>query len=326
MTTTTSITPVRRLSRAGAVLGALCLALATAVPAQAGLNDPPTRPGEGPNPWGDGGTVRIKTHQTGGGSACTFIASPNSIGGVCVRANAMDGPTIEEVLAGDPLPECWDEKLTDEELADINLAHGDGTSWYWHRCLTGIDRETYEIGPEGLFFHIGIWPIADDSPDLVFLTPNQQAFVDRFVDRGNVPRPVLVASPSPVPWVNDDVAFFNYGEDEISLNLSQPGVAMRGRVTEIMVYPEGPDGPHVTCPGSGIQVDEDDTPQSVPDACWHAYEESSIGKDSDAFEAAIYAKWQVDIRINGEWQPFHEFSKGSPAMVQVNEVQALVRP
>lgn len=324
--TTTTTTSIRRNRRIGAVLAAAGLVLATAVPAQAGLNDPPTRPGEDTVPWDDNGSVRIKTHQTGGGSACTFIASPNSIGGICVRASAFDGPTIEEVLGGDPLPECWDEKLTDEELADINLAHGEGTSWYWHRCLRGIDPETLEIDPEGLYFQIGIWPIADDSPDLVSLTPNQQAFVDRFVDRGNVPRPLLVASPSPVPWVNDDVAFFNFGDDEVSLNLAQPGVAMRGKITEIKVFPEGPDGPVVTCPGSGIQVDADDTPQTVPDACWHAYEQSSLGREGDHFEANIYAKWQVDIRINGQWEPFHEFTKGAPSMVQVNEVQAVVRP
>jgi hypothetical protein len=320
MTTTT-----RHRRWSAALLAAAGLALATALPAQAGLNDPPVRPGEGIT-WGSGGAVKVKTMQTGGGSACSFIASPNSIGGVCVRANAFTGVTIEEILGGDPLPECWDERLTDEELRDINLVHGEGTAWYWHRCLRGIDPETFEIGPDGLHFQVGIWPFADGDPELTFLTPNQQAFVERFVHRGNVPAPVLVASPSPVPWVNDDVAFFNYGDDEVSVDLAAPGVQMRGRITEIMVYPEGPDGPAVTCPGSGVQVEADDTPQSVPDACWHAYEQSSLAQEGDAFEAEIYAKWQIDVRIGGTWRPFHEFSKGAPATVQVNEVQALVRP
>lgn len=318
----------RTLTRRRTALGLVAaagLALTTALPAQAGLSDPPVRPGEGVS-WNNGKSVEIKSMRVGPGQACTFIASPNSIGGVCVRANGYDRPSIEEVLGGDPLPECWDERLNAEELTDLNLEHGDGMSWYWHRCLTGIDPETLEIGPEGISFAIGIQPFADDDPALVFLTPNQQAFVDRFVQRGNVPAPVLVASPSPVPWVNDDVAFFNYGEDEILVNMNAPGVQMRGKITEIMVRPEGPDGPSITCPGPGIQVEAGDTPESVPEACWHAYERSSLGLDGDHYDAEIHTKWQVDIRIGGEWRPFHEFTKAAPAMIQVNEVQALVRP
>lgn len=317
----------RRWRRAalGAV-AAVGLSASMVAPAQAGLTDPPPRPGEGIT-WGTGGKVKVKSMRTGNGSACSFIASPNSIGGVCVHANAFNGPSIEQILGGDPLPTCWDERLTDEELYDINLQHGDGTGWYWHRCLRGIDPETLEIEEGGLHFEIGIWPFDDNSPDLVFLTPNQQAFVDRFVQRGNVPAPVLVASPNPVPWVNDDVAFFNYGDDELAVDMSAPGVQMRAKITEILVYPEGrTDGEPIACDGPGLQVEAGDTPESVPDACWYTFERSSLDRPGDYFDAEIHAKWQVDVRIDGVWQPFHEFSKGAPAMVMVNEVQALVRP
>ena len=319
--------PTRSRLRRGAlaVLAAAGVGLSAMTPAEA-LGRPPVRPGEGIS-WGDGGQAKITTIATGEGSACSFIASPNAIGGVCVHAKGFDGPTIEEILGGDPLPECWQEKLTAQELSDLNLANGTGTSWYWNRCLAGIDRETMEIEPGGLYFGVGILPFRDDDPELVFLTPNQQAFVERFVDRGNVPTPVLVASPNPTPFVNDDVAFFNYGEDELVVDMrSAPGVQMRAKITETKVYPEGPDGPVVTCAGPGVQAEEGDTPESLPEACWHAYEQSSIGRDGDVFDAEIHVKWQVDVRIGGVWRPFHEFTKASPAMVQVNEVQALVRP
>ncbi|GAA5159315.1 hypothetical protein [Ornithinimicrobium tianjinense] len=314
----------RRARRLGGIAAALGLTVALAAPASAGLGDPPSRPGEGIT-WGDGGQVKIKSMHTGNGT-CSFIASPNSLGGICVTANGVDGPSITEVLAGDPLPSCWDEKLTDQELEDTNLQHGDGTSWYWHRCLRGIDPETLEIEPGGINFGIGIWPFADDDPDLVFLTPNQQAFVDRFVSRGNVPEPVLLASPNPVPLVNQDVAFYNYGDDQIQVDMSVPGVAMRGKITQMIVYPQGRPGPAVTCPGAGVQAQEGDTPRSLREACWYAYKESSLGRDGDYYDAEIHVKWQVDVLLDGRWQPFHSFTKGAPAMIPVNEVQALVQP
>lgn len=323
MTTYPTTSRLRRGALAG--LAAAALALSMTTPAEA-FGKPPVRPGKGVF-FGSGNGTRVKTMATGNGSACSFISGPNAIGGVCVHAKGFDGPTIEEILAGDPLPDCWQEKLTPQELTDMNLAHGEGTSWYWNRCLAGIDRETMEIEPGGIYFGIGIKPFRDDDPELVFLTPNQQAFVDRFVERGNVPTPILVASPNPAPFVNEDVAFFNYGDDELVVDMrSAPGVQMRAKITQTKVYPEGPDGPVVTCDGSGAQAEEGDTPESLPEACWHTYEQSSIGRDGDVFDAEIHVQWQVDVRINGVWRPFHEFTKASPAMVQVNEVQALVRP
>lgn len=317
--------PMTSMRRGLTALAAAGLGLALAAPpAVAGLGDPPTRPGEGGG-WNNGALVRIKTYQTGDG-ACSLIASPNSIGGVCVRANAFSEVTIEEILGGDPLPECWDEALTQEELDAANLINSDDAAWYWHRCLRGIDPETYEIDPDGIYLAVGIWPFDDGDPDLVFLTENQQRFMDRFVNQGNVPTPVLMASPNPLPYVNDDVSFYNFGDDEMTVSLAAPGVQMRAKITEMLVYPEGREGPSITCPGPGKQADVNDTPESLRDACWYAYGQSSLDQDEDVFEAEIHVKWQVDARVNGSWEQFHEFTKSGLAQIPVNEVQALVRP
>ena len=316
----------RAITRGLAVVAAAGLSLALAAPQAAALGDPPVRPGEGSS-WNNGNLVRIKTYQTGDG-ACSLIASPNSIGGVCVRANAFSGPTIEEILDGDPLPECWDEPLSDEELKSINLINSEDAAWYWHRCLQGIDPETYEIGPDGIYLSVGIWPFENDDPELEFLTPNQQRFMDRFVDRGNVPAPVLLASPNPMPFVNDDVSFYNFGDDEMRVNLSAPGVQMRAKITEMLVYPEGRDGDAepITCPGPGKQADVNDSPSTLRDACWYAYEQSSMTSPGDFFEAEVNVRWQVDARVDGTWEEFHQFTKAGTAQIPVNEVQALVRP
>src|SRR5690606_17569422 len=132
-------------------------------------------------------------------------------------------------------------------------------------------------------------------------TPNQQVFVNRFVSRGNVPEPVLLASPRPMPLVNEDVAFYNYGDSEMHVDMSIPGVAMRGKITETMVYPAGRPGEAVRCSGPGVQVDEGDTPRTLRDACWHLYKASSLTQADDYFAAEIHVKWQVDVFIGGRW-------------------------
>lgn len=321
----TTLPRTRALRRGLAGLATAGLSLALLAPQAAALGEPPVKPGDGGGSWNNGKKVRIKTYQTGDG-ACSLIASPSSIGGVCVRANAFSGVTIEEILGGDPLPECWDEPLNEEELEAANLINSEDAAWYWHRCLQGIDPETLEIEPEGIHLAVGIWPFEHGDPDLVFLTENQQRFMDRFVNRGNVPLPVLMASPNPLPFVNDDIAFYNFGDDEMRVSLAAPGVEMRAKITEMLVYPEGREGESITCPGPGTQADADDTPQNLPDACWYAYEQSSLNRPGDFFEAEIHVKWQVDARINGHWEQFHEFTKSGTAQIPVNEVQALVRP
>lgn len=307
-----------------AAAGAAALLLTTGMPAQAAVSYDP-RPGQ-PIQWGPNLKTRIKTYQTGNGSACSLIASPNSVGGVCLSASAFDGPTIKEVLDGDDLPECWQEKLTGEELKDIGLEHGDGAGWYWNRCLTGIDPKTFEIEEGGIQFAVGIWYFEDDDPELVELTPNQVEFIDRFVRRGNVPQPVMLSAPSPVPWVNDDVAFYNATEDDLHVDLAVPGAEMRGRITEMLVYPEGRPGPSVKCSGGGVEVGPDDTPSTVRDACWHAFEQASQTQPDDQYRGEIHVMWQIDARVNGQWEEFHTFVKSSEGVIQVNEVQALVRP
>lgn len=314
----------RALRRRLAALAAAGLSLTLLAPQAAALGEPPVKPGDAERRKG-AGNAKIRTYQTGDG-ACSLIASPHSIGGVCVRANAFTGITVEEILDGDPLPECWDEPLTQDELEAINLVNSEDAGWYWHRCLEGIDPETFEIDPEGLHLSVYIWPYQNDDPELLFLTENQQRFVDRFVNRGNVPQPVLLASPNPLPFVNDDISFYNYGTDEMQVDLPAPGVQMRAKITELLVYPEGRDGESITCPGPGRQADVNDTPQNLRDACWYAYEQSSMTQPGDYFEAEIHVKWQVDARVDGSWEPFHEFHKSGSAQIPVNEVQALVRP
>ena len=73
-TTTRRHSSTRRRGRAARTVltaaAAGSLALAVALPAQAGLTDPPVRPGEGVS-WNNGKSVRIKSMKVGNGAACS---------------------------------------------------------------------------------------------------------------------------------------------------------------------------------------------------------------------------------------------------------------
>lgn len=323
-----------RRAALAAFLGVLLL-LAPALPAHSwGTAPPPSpgpvSPGNGPAPWGEGRPLKVKSYNVAPGTGCSLVSTSSYLGGVCVSNQGRDPISIKGLLKGDPLPDCWDVRLTREELDAMNLENSAGYGWWWHRCLHGIDPDTLEItAPEGVTFSMGIWVFAaDPQPGEEYvpyeLTVNQANLVEHFESRGNVPPPVLLASPNPVPRVNDPVSFYNSGEDQMQVTVFGD-VQMRASVEEIVVYPEGPDGPTVRCDGSGHQADPDDREGSGA-GCWYRYPQASSTQPDGYYTAEIHARWVVETNASGQWERFHQFTKSGTALIQVNEVQALVVP
>ena len=49
---------------------------------------------------------------------CTIVSGPTYIGGVCA-GERNKGRTVKQILGDDPVPDCWDDKATDAELASL---------------------------------------------------------------------------------------------------------------------------------------------------------------------------------------------------------------
>lgn len=264
-----------------------------------------------------------------GSRVCRAVAGPEYIGAVCT-SNTDGRPihvVIEEILDGDPLPECWHQALTDAELRSLGLKNGEeGARWFWVRCLHGVDPESYEVDDDGA--HVSLQYRRLPEEEVIELTDPQQRLVDFLSGNHTIPAPVLGVSPHPVAVAHQDVSFYNagaeLGEHEVVVSLADMGVTMRARVVGLEVATG--DGATVACPGNGHRARPEQRPSDAPQACWHSYSQSSLGLPQDAFDSWVSARWRVEINRGHGWEDFHAFDKVARHRVQVNEIQAIVVP
>jgi hypothetical protein len=312
----------------GAVMGVVLLTMpaapAAAIDSEGSESDGTTSPGAN-----TGGTTGSGGTQTGQIGNCTAVAGPNYLGLAC--GSYTGGTlTVKEILGKDPVPDCWHEPLTASELAAMELQNTpepDASTWYWERCLHGIDKKTKTIGPEGVSFTIGL--VSLDPDDAKKLTDNQADLVDfQGVDQ-QVPAPVVVASPSARPRVGADVSFFDPVDNVVEAMAGN--VLLRAEVTQLEVQPLGEGmGDVVTCPGTGHRAEPGDSPATHPDACWYRYQRSSAGQPSNSegvpsYPVVVTEQWTVTSSLNGgPAQLFTTFEKSQITSLPVTEIQTLV--
>lgn len=329
---------VRRLLKSLAVAGVAAAVFATA-PAYAW--ETPGGSGAGD----DSETGETPTSSTGGSSGsgggegvvgnCHAVANSNYLGLACYNGGGGGGETrsIEEILGDDELPECWHEPMTERELEALSLQNSPDSTWYWERCLEGIDPQTLEIGPDGVDVSVGYVALGAGD-DVITLTANQQELIDTFRLDGDatIPAPVAGVSPASRPRVGAWVSFFNGTDSEVTANAG--AMVLRAAVTRIDVEPLGEGkAPLLTCSGNGYEAQKGDTPDTVSaDACWHKYEQSSAGEPDQKYPVRMTTHWAVQYsQGGGGWQPFVGFG-GSPVTFTksqvtnhpVTEIQALV--
>lgn len=261
---------------------------------------------------------------------CHVVSSPSFLGLSCGTVNGGGNTqTIKQMLGSDPLPGCWNEPMTDQEKAALGVQDtpgAQGSTWWWVKCLTGIDPKTLAVQPGGAKISWGynsyLTNPGPGDPKVVRLTANQQKLVDSQARVGSIPTPVAAVSPSGVPVVGQQVAFFDGTPGEVTRDLG--GVSLRALVTKVTVDPMG-DGNSVSCPGTGVRAASTDTPASKPGACWYQYTKSSAREQDQKFAGSITAHWEVSVSTDGgaHWQPFNAFDKTALTNQQVNEIQAL---
>lgn len=313
------------------------IAAAAAVPAVLMLTLAVLTPGVAPRSLADvvptGSATPTGTPTTGSGTPtyghvknCAIVSSSNYLGMSCAGSD-NGGRTIAEILGHSEVPGCWDEPLNDDELAAMNVENKDGPdgwTYYWDKCLSGIDPKTKTLEPGGIEITVELLRINHGDP-VKTLDIRQQELVRGLARNGNIPVPVAGVSPADHARVGGDVSFFD-GTDAL-VQVQVGSVLLRARVASIDIEPLGPDRlPKISCPGTGIIADAGDTPQSRPNGCWYRYLHSSAGQPDDAYPVQITAHWVVESSADGggTWALFNTFTKSAITRVQVKEVQALV--
>ena len=258
---------------------------------------------------------------------CSIVSGPSYVGGVCA-GSVNESRSVKQILGDDPVPDCWDEKVSDEELAAMgkhNVPGPGGYTYYWSHCLTGIDKKTKVREPGGVHISTELNPIPNGTPPRT-LTHNQQVLVDGFADRGNVPTPIAAVSPSDHPRVGQDVAFSNASDGDFYVR--PLGAVIHAYVDHTYVEPLGSGrAPRIDCPGNGTVAEPGQRPVEGDGLCWYRYLHSSAGQADDVYDVRITSHWVVEISATGEpgsYERLDDFMKSATTRIPVTEIQTLV--
>lgn len=314
--------PRARRLLAALLAGGLLLGGATG-PAQAtDIPAPPADPGSQIPPVTNGPTNDSGTTATTQAGSCSVVSSPSFLGLSCGDSQ-MTTRSVKQILGDDPVPVCWDDKLNGAELDALSYQNGEST-WYWHRCLKGINPKTKKVQPGGVHFTVELLGIGPGE-QVVTLTGNQQQLVNMYSTDGTIPFPVAGVSPSATPRVGGWVSFFD-GTDNV-VTVRAGAVVLRAHVASIKIEPVGEGtNPALTCNGIGYRAKRGETRLSHPAGCWYRYAASSADQTDNAYPVNITAHWVVEVSSGGGYQPLNEFDKSQVTNVPVTEIEALVVP
>lgn len=258
---------------------------------------------------------------------CSIVSGPSYVGGVCA-GSASEGKSVKEILGDDPVPDCWDEPVSADDMAALgveNVPGPDGYTYYWEHCLTGVNKKTKVPEPGGMHISTLLYARPNSKPPRT-LTANQQQLVDGLADRGNVPAPVAATSPSAQPRVGLDLAFFNLSDGDFYVR--PPGAVIHAHVDHTYVEPLGAGRlPKIDCPGNGTAASPGQRPATGDGLCWYRYLHSSAGQPDDVFDVQITSHWVVDISADGKpgtFERLDDFTKSATTLMSVKEIQALV--
>lgn len=307
--------------RLGAVLATAAAAvLLLAAPASAEWHDNPPPTGTG-GATGDRPAVQTTWHN------CSIVSGPSYVGGVCAGSTSQ-GKTVKQILGDDPVPDCWDEPVSEEQLAAMgrdNVPGPDGYAYYWEHCLTGVDKKTKTVEPGGMHISTELHTIDNGKPPRT-LTANQQALVDGKSDQGNVPAPIAVVSPPDHPRVGLDVAFSNASSGDFYVR--PLGAVIHAYVDHTYVEPLGAGvPPKKDCPGNGTVAQPGQRPADGDGLCWYRYLRSSAGLPHETYDVQITSHWVVEISATGApgtFERLDDFMKSATTRIPVTEIQALV--
>jgi hypothetical protein len=330
-----------RLRLVGSVIAVLALPLALSAPALGdGGGDITLPPPSTPAPPQPPDTSTGDVGGTGGGSdtrgGCAVVAGPSYLGVSCAGAQDRGGKTVKEILGDDPVPGCWDDPVPEDQLAKMgrhNEPGAGGLTWYWERCLTGIDKQTKKVEPGGIKIDVTLVSI-ENGDHVKTLTANQAALVKPYEKTAGVPPPLAGVTPSAHPHVGQWVSFVDTTGDEVDVPAG--AVTLRARLTSIDVEPLGAGNGTISCPGTGVVASSGDAPPQAGDSgwdplgwdadgCWYKYTHSSADQPDETYPVQVTAHWTAETSVGGgAWAHLADFTKSQVTNIPVTEIQTLV--
>jgi hypothetical protein len=215
----------RRTVLTAALAVAALLAGTPAAFADLGGQNPPPPPTTSPPPQASQGNGSGSGAQHTTSGACSLYSNSSSFGYSCLSGTGVV-TTVKEVLKGDPVPTCWDERISAQDAVDkydLDLNDGGGP-YYLHRCLSHIDpnRSVYQTGiqlgeqiipiPGGQQCPPGPYKDEYFEKCVYSLTTHQQALIDFFQNGlAYIPGITIASEPALDVRTNVETVFRNEG-------------------------------------------------------------------------------------------------------------------
>jgi hypothetical protein len=270
---------------------------------------------------GDSDNTAVGTRGT-----CSVVSTSSYLGVSCAGGDLGNPKSIKQILGGQDLPTCWNEPMSDTEKAALNLQDVSPKTWYWVRCLSGIDPKTLKKTGE---VKISVsWAAYGPGDKLTFLKGGQKALVSFFSKDKQIPYPIAGVSPLAHPRVGGWLSIFD-GSPIHEVSVPEGAVTLTATEVGIDVEPLGVGvTPLISCHGTGYVAKPGETPvdKPAPDACWYQYKQSSADQPGNAYPVNVTSHWEVYVSVNGvrETTPFNAFSKSQVTKLPVTEIQAIV--
>ena len=261
---------------------------------------------------------------TGSVGSCQAAAGPSFIGLACAGSGHHQGRTVKQILGKDPVPGCWYEPLTADDLTASGKSNDPspgGWTWYWYRCLHGITKKSKSMANATYDIH----PVkVRNGVTVKTLTKRQKRLVKGPGTNSQVPTPVIGISPADHPRVRQPVAFYDFTRGTVTANAGN--VLLSAHIDHVVIRPLGVQGEEMPpCAGTGTQALVGDTPTSRPGLCWYSYDHSSADQPQQLYHAEISAYWVVTSQVaGGAPQFFGRFTKSAITTIPVTDVQTLV--
>ncbi len=324
-----------------AVAGCLCLALAAPAFADVGGYDPGpgSHHGAGPGNQSGSGSPTQKAVKT-----CSLYATSSNFGMSCITGSSGDVTTVKEILGKDPVPTCWDDRISDADLASkYQYTQNPDAPYYLHTCITGLQLDNSLYYQPDAQLNQQVIEIPKDAKPcprpftadmtgkcVMWLTHNQHQVVSATQSRAaQIPGITITTQPSTKIRTNEDIAYVDAATDENGNRITRTpdyqvgGVTMWGQLNSYKIYPYGPDGPSYPCNGTE-QVGRGDTRQTKPDACWWTYPQSSARQPNQVYPFRAEADWTVYYSTGGAAQVLAQFQKYDDLTLPVYDIQTLV--
>lgn len=301
-------------------------------------------PGPGGGDGGGGGNGGGGQSSSGQGAtthvqSCSLYATSSNFGLSCLTGDGTGHITTVKDILGKQPPPCWDERISDSDLAGkygISLdSVNPAAPYYLHSCITGLDydRSLYYQPDAQLNQTITEIPVgASECPKpytddmighcVMVLTHEQQTIVNAIRSRGaQIPNMTIVPTPSTKVRTHEKITYVaaptrtNGAAVTRTANYRVGGVTLWAQRVGFWIYPYGPDGTRIACSGS----------ESGADACVWAYPTSSAHQEGQVFPFRAEADWNVYFSAGGVTQQLGDtFKKYDDVQLPVYDVQAIV--